>query len=98
MDNDFRVARSRSFCDRFTQADLSVRIRTVEAGCLRVSRPYLLDQHNSDLAVNLQVKETAADSHPDLNPTNSCIAKGNHWVHFRGTPRWKVAGHHGDCK
>src|SRR5947209_19456880 len=34
----------------------------------------------------------------NLNPTSSCLAKGNNRIYFRRAPRWKVAGQHCDRK
>ena len=31
-------------------------------------------------------------------PVNSCLAKGNHWVHFRRAAGWEIASQHGHRK
>jgi hypothetical protein len=46
----------------------------------------------------LQVQQTAVDSHSDLNPTNSCLAKGTHRIYPGGAAGWDVACQSGDCK
>src|SRR5690348_10016283 len=33
-----------------------------------------------------------------LNLISSYLAKSKHRIDLCGSPRWKVAGHHGDCK
>ncbi len=65
--------------------DQCVRVNPLEAAPGRITTPG-----------NSRCRKLHFGSSSGRNPAESCLAKGNHWVHSRCAPRWKVARQNGN--